>query len=236
MKLPPVAAALFVALSPNSAAKFAMPQPVPVDRIVKNTEAKLAKNPEDNETRYQLARVHYLAFSLKKDALGAYTYGVEVTTAEQVANKYLQELSAKDSSKVSSTEAIAHAGKAAELFQQVINKNPHHALAHLGFGSLLEQFAEEAAKNPPKEIPAALAQRDGGTIRKHYEQAFEQAWKEERNAPSKDVHGLAGFVSYEAAQSYLRSAKADAGKLTDEEKTVSYTHLRAHETPEHLVC
>ena len=218
MKPPLVAVALLVALSPISQAMFAMPQPVPVDRIVKNTEAKLAKNPEDNETRYQLARVHYLAFALKKDALGAYTRGEKAPTAEHVADKGFQEWITKKLGKLNSTEAISHAGKAAELFQQVIKKDSRHALAHLGFGSLLEQFAEEAVKNPPKDIPMALAQRDGATIRKHYEQAFEQAWKKDRNAKSKGVLGLAEFVSYEAAQSYLRSAKADAGKLTDEEK------------------
>lgn len=197
---------------------FMPPQPVPVDRIVKNTEAKLAKNPGDNETRYQLARVHYLAFSLKKDSLGAYARGEKEPTAENVADKDFQQWGAKQAGKLSQAEAVAHAGKAAELFKQVIQKDARHALAHLGMGSLLEQFAGEAAKNPPKEIPAALAQRDGATIRSYYEKAFEQAWKKDRDAKEQGIRGLSEFVSYEAAQSYLRNAKADAAKLTGEEK------------------
>jgi len=218
MKLSPFAVALFLAFSPISQALFRMPDPVPVDRIVKNTEAKLAKNPEDNETRYQLARVHYLAFALKKDALGAYARGEKEPTAEHVAGKEFQQWGAKQPGKMGQAEAVAHAGKAAELFQQVIKKDARHALAHLGMGSLLEQFADEAAKNPLKEIPAALAQRDGATVRRHYEKAFEQAWKKDRDAKQLGVHGLTASVSYEAAQSYLRSAKADGGMLKDEEK------------------
>ena len=218
MKLSPFAVALLLAFSPVSQAMFMMPEPVPVDRIVKNTEAKLAKNPDDNETRYQLARVHYLAFALKKDSLGAYARGEKEPTAAHVASKEFQQWGAKQPGKMGQAEAVAHAGKAAELFQQVIKKDARHALAHLGMGSLLEQFADEAAKNPPKEIPAALAQRDGATVRRHYEKAFEQAWKKDRDAKMLGVHGLAEFVSYEAAQSYLRNAKADAGKLSDEEK------------------
>lgn len=218
MKLSPFAVALSLAFSPVLQAMFMMPQPVPVDRIVKNTEAKLAKNPEDNETRYQLARVHYLAFALKKDSLGAYARGEKEPTAEHVASRDFQTGSTEKAGSLSQAKAVAHAGKSAELFHEVIKKDPRHALAHLGMGSLLEQFADEAAKNPPKEIPAVLAQRDGATIRGHYEKAFEQAWKKERDAKMLGIRGLESFVSYEAAQSYLRSAKADAGKLTDEEK------------------
>ena len=218
MKQSLFAVVLLIALTPFSHAMFMMPEPLPVDRIVKNTEAKLAKNPEDNELRYQLARVHYLAFSLKKDSLGAYARGEKEPTAEHVASKDFQQWGPKQAGKLSQAEAVAHAGKAAELFQQVLKKDARHALAHLGMGSLLEQFADEAAKNPPKEIPAALTQRDGATIRAHYEKAFEQAWKKDRDMKQRGVRGLADFVSYEAAQSYLRSAKADAGKLTDEEK------------------
>ena len=218
MKSSLLAVALLLAISPMSQAMFAMPQPVPVDRIVKNTEAKLARNPGDNETRYQLARVHYLAFALKKDSLGAYSRGEKETTAENVAAKDFQQMGAKQAGRMSQAVAVAHAGKAAELFQQVIKKDDRHALAHLGMGSLLEQFADEAAKSPPKEIPATLAQRDGATIRRHYEKAFEQAWKKDRDAKHQGIRGLADFVSYEAAQSFLRSAKVDDGKLTDEEK------------------
>lgn len=218
MRSPLLAVALLIALSPVSQAEFAPPEKVPVDRIVKNTEAKLAQNPGDNELRYQLARVHYLTFAIKRDALGAYERNEQETTAERVADKRLQKWTPEKGREISQAEAVAHAAKAAELFQEVIRKDGRHALAHLGMGSLLEQFADEQAKTPVKEIPAALAKHDGATIRSCYAKAFYQAWKGEITRIEKGPFGLADFVSYEAAQSYLRSAKADADTLTDEEK------------------
>jgi len=221
MKLPALMAVCFVmvwAVPSPAPAMFAMPQPVPVDRIVKNTEAKLAKTPEDLEMRYQLARVHYLAFALKKSALGAFGGKEDEIVAEQVASKLFQSWSDKKGTPLSAGAALAHAARAAELFQQVLDKKPKHALAQLGMGSLLEQFAGEAEKNPPKEMPASLAQHDGPTIRKHYEVAFEQAWKSDQKIQSKGPLGLEGFISYEAATAYVRSAKADEKTLTPEEK------------------
>ncbi len=44
-------------------AKFAQPQPVPVDRLLKNAEAYLAAHPESSEGHYIVARIHYLAFA-----------------------------------------------------------------------------------------------------------------------------------------------------------------------------
>ncbi len=220
MKIPAFLAATLLAFSPVSPARamFAMPAPTPVDRIVKNTEAKLAKTPEDLELRYNLARVHYLAFALKKDALGAFPRNGGEPTADEVADKVFQNWGDKKGPPLAPDAALQHAAKAAELFQQVLDKKPRHELAHLGLGSLLEQFASEAAKNPPKEIPASLARHDGTTIRKHYETAFEQAWKTDKNIKSKGPLGLSDLISYEAAQSYLRTAKADAKTLTPEEK------------------
>lgn len=44
-------------------AKFARPQPVPVDRLLKQAEAYVAAHPESAEGRYLIARIHYLAFA-----------------------------------------------------------------------------------------------------------------------------------------------------------------------------
>ena len=46
-------------------AKFMMPELVPADRLVKNAEAFVEKNPGDAFGHYTLGRIHYLAFVLK---------------------------------------------------------------------------------------------------------------------------------------------------------------------------
>jgi hypothetical protein len=214
----PVVCAIALALTPLANAKFAMPTPTPVDRIVKNTEARLAQKPDDLELRYELARVHYLAFALKKGTLGAFVPKGEEATADKVASRMFQGWSDKKEPELNMAQAIQHAASAAKLFQEVLEKNPKHTMANLGYASLLDQFATEAANSPLKEEPAALAKRDRPTIRKHYATAFDEAWKKDQSATSQDVDGLNSFVSYEAAKSYLRNASVDEPKLTAEEK------------------
>src|SRR5678816_3430654 len=51
-------------------------------------------------------------------------------------------------------------------------------------------------------------------------------------SPQKESTAIANFVDV-AAKSGLTMMNVFGGTDT---KTVSYTHLRAHETPEHLVC
>lgn len=46
-------------------AKFAMPELIPADRLVKNAETYVAAHPTDAFARYTLGRIHYLAFVLK---------------------------------------------------------------------------------------------------------------------------------------------------------------------------
>ena len=49
-----------------------MPESVPVDRLIKNTEAYLARNPDKAEAHYTLGRIHYLAFILRAESIPAY--------------------------------------------------------------------------------------------------------------------------------------------------------------------
>jgi hypothetical protein len=220
MKTSLLASACIVFLARAACAEFVMPTAAPVERLVKNTEAKLAKRPGDVETIYQLARVHYLAFSLKSYDLGVYDGNAAKATGEDVAPKDFQIVGAgkRLTGKLPTADAITHAAKAADLFQQAIGKDPNHALSHLGLASLLDQFSTEAAGNPPKEIPPALAKHDGVTIRKHFARAFELAWKKDQTATQRGLRGLADFISHEAATAYIRSTAADEARLTAEER------------------
>lgn len=44
-------------------AKFALPEDVPVERVLRTAEATLAKEPGSGQAHYTVARIHYLAFS-----------------------------------------------------------------------------------------------------------------------------------------------------------------------------
>lgn len=47
----------------HAQAKFMMPSMIPTERILKNTKAFLAENPESADAHYTVARIHYLTFA-----------------------------------------------------------------------------------------------------------------------------------------------------------------------------
>jgi hypothetical protein len=62
-------------LTPAAQAMFMRPQPVPVERLLKNAEAYLAAHKDDADARYTVARIHYLAFAGNSAAVPAFTPG-----------------------------------------------------------------------------------------------------------------------------------------------------------------
>ena len=55
--------ALALSWSGGVHAMFMMPDLIPTERILKNTQAFLAKNPESADAHYTIARIHYLTFT-----------------------------------------------------------------------------------------------------------------------------------------------------------------------------
>lgn len=53
-------------------ATFAAPQEIPVERLLRNADVLLKKNPTDAANHYLVARIHYLAFSRGAKAVEAY--------------------------------------------------------------------------------------------------------------------------------------------------------------------
>ena len=51
-----------------AAAEFEIPDAVPVDRLIKNVEAYIGKNPNDTKAYYILARLHSLAVEIEDRA------------------------------------------------------------------------------------------------------------------------------------------------------------------------
>jgi len=62
---------VIIACYSTSQAMFAMPQRIPVDRLIANASAYIEENPEDAHGYYVLGRIHYLAFSNKTVVLPA---------------------------------------------------------------------------------------------------------------------------------------------------------------------
>ena len=62
---------VIIACYNTSQAMFAMPQRIPVDRLICNASAYIEENPEDANGYYVLGRIHYLAFSNKTVVLPA---------------------------------------------------------------------------------------------------------------------------------------------------------------------
>lgn len=69
--VPAVVLAMFVVLPRPAAALYAEIdlEEVPIDRLVANMERRAAENPRDAEAQHRLARIHAMAYSVKRDSL-----------------------------------------------------------------------------------------------------------------------------------------------------------------------
>lgn len=73
----------------SAAAMFMSPQPTPVDRLIKSAEAYLAKRRDEAKRHYTLARIHYLAFHLKRDQVPTFRYDEKADAAPHVAPQWM---------------------------------------------------------------------------------------------------------------------------------------------------
>lgn len=117
--------------------------------------------------------------------------------------------------------AAAHLTRAAEEFQTTLRLDPKLALARIGYASLLEDAGAWIKQHPAASVPPAIRDATLTTIL----DAYRDAWQAEVAADlaHKEGRGTLGpyeMISYEAAQAYLRLAKANPAALTrDERKT-----------------
>lgn len=194
------------------------PQLVPVDRLIKNAEAQLAKNPEDAKAQYTLARIHYLAFHSKHDQAPAFMRGGGGEPAPQwmlgwAAND--KNLNEKGAVKLKDEEMIDHAAQALKGFNEALKLDPNGLYA-LGLASLLEEFStwKEAAK--PAAVPDDLKNITIAMLREAYGKALALASPKDLNLKNKPVSGIKSLTSYEAATALVRLASMseldEAGK------------------------
>jgi tetratricopeptide (TPR) repeat protein len=154
---------------------------VPLDRLVANLEASIAREPKNADQRVNLARVHVMAFALKTSTIPV-ARGMET---KGPASKWLRE---NEQPEVSPTvdlaarkEAADHLARAIQRYQEAIALAPDNAVARLGLA-----WAYQQSKDPAKAIAA-------------YRAAIEVAWPQER-----DRTAIMGWLSVtEEASRYL---------------------------------
>ena len=130
----------------QSLARYLRPQleATPVERLVRNLSEQLKAKPKDVKLRFNLARVHAMAFALKTDEakvragkanLGAW-FGYE---PRHVPFRAVQ---TKDGAKLKA--ATAQLKLALARYEEVLKMDPKHLSAQLGYGWCLEQAGEKS--------------------------------------------------------------------------------------------
>lgn len=117
---------------------------VPTERLLKNMEEAVKKNPKDAGAVLNLARLHAMAYSLRSDEVpvkkqqpGAIWFGYEPPL---VPFRNVQKTDDKERLKA----AKEHLGKALALYEEAIKLDPKDLRAQIGYGWLLK----EAGKKP----------------------------------------------------------------------------------------
>jgi tetratricopeptide (TPR) repeat protein len=164
-----VLAALFLPLSPEFTQGMYVMQDlvnVPVERLIRNLEAIAEKEPKNAQVRFNLARVHAMAYALKTD------------TARVVKNKENQgawfgyapdhvpfkAISTSDKNKLN--VAREHLTKAIEQYEEGLKLDPANLTAALGHAWCVEQSGDKER---------AI---------KEYREVIETAWVKEKDLTS----------------------------------------------------
>src|SRR5262245_50702780 len=157
------AGALALLLAPTASARYLRPDldNVPVERLIKNLQKRVADKPEDVKARQNLARAHGMAYAQKSDTIqvrkgkdeeGAW-FGFEPANVPFAA--FLKKTDDADKLKA----AKEHLQKAIKLYEQVGMVEPTNLTARLGHAWLVDQSGEKekAVKEYRKVIEDAWA-------------------------------------------------------------------------------
>ncbi len=152
---------------------------IPVEKLIKNLEAQAQKETKNVNTRYNLARVHAMAYALK-------TESCEVQKKKQTEGAYFGPTPAVVPFKAVEAEdkeqreaAKKHLDKAIATYKALVNDQPLHWPAQLGLAWCLEQAGDKA-----------------GAI-KGYREVIEAGWEQERKLKTGPLGG--NFLTKEAA-------------------------------------
>ena len=216
--------ALFIAvLTLSATAMFMSPEMVPVDRLVKNAETYLVKHPDEADAHYTLARIHYLAFSMKRDQVPAFTRGAAEGAKPRPAPDWMvgwrDPAEAPQGKKPAEPQFAAHAVAALRSFEKALQIAPKNGLYALGLASLSEEVGKWKESAKPEKLPDSLKNLTLRGTRDAYAKAFALALPSDAKIKEMPLAGVRGLTAHEAAQGLIRLAQQDAGgALTDADK------------------
>jgi hypothetical protein len=206
------------------AAKWARPVSAPLDRLLKNAEAKLKAEPKSAYAFYLVGRLRSLAYAYDSNQVEVYDpdksprfppyAGVQVPFSRRD-----RKLNAKTQAHLISS--IGHYKKATEL-------EPSNGLYWLGYAWMLEQGALWAAQLPKKAATGWPA--DVGTLGWHAAagQAYRKAFLKAKDADAKRTSRFISAnatVSLEAIDALIRLNDAKQIKLD----SALLSEMKAHE-------
>jgi tetratricopeptide (TPR) repeat protein len=149
------------ALGTPASARYIRPEldKVPIERLVANLEAAVAKDPKNVQLRLNLARVHAMAYAQKTDT-------AEIRKGREADGAWFgYEPKFVPFSKVEKADADkqkaaqAHLAKALSVYRQVVEMEPDNLAGRIGHAWLLEQSGkkDDAVKAYRKLIDDAWA-------------------------------------------------------------------------------
>jgi hypothetical protein len=211
---------LLFATTKTASAHFRFPEMMPIDRLVKNAEAYLAKHQNDADAHYTLARIRYLAFYSKQDHAPAFTdrEGRLTPAPKWMVDSEHFRASKTPVIKLPIQELLEHAERGVQSFNTAIRLDSENAVYHLGLASLLEEFASWNEREKPKSLPLVLQGITPRQVRNTYWNAFFLAIVRDSKRRERPLLGLKGLSSYEAATAFVRLSRDTKEPLTENEK------------------
>jgi hypothetical protein len=214
-----LAAGCLLLTTPDSWARFAAPQLVPIDRLLKTAEANVAKNAQDADAYYTLGRIHYLAFSMKRDSVPAFAGRGDESKISLAANWQREMVSDQNqSAELGKAALLTHADKALTNFNEALKLDPKNGVYALGLASLLDEFRTWDAAAKPEVVPAGLGKLTVEQVRAAYAKAFKLALVEDSKLPRMPIAGVRSIAANEAAEALVRLAKDAPASMTEEDK------------------
>jgi hypothetical protein len=147
-------------ITSNSAAKYARVDvaQVPVERLVRNLEAAVKKDPKNVQALVNLARVHGMAYALKTDSARVQKGREEQGPWFGYEPSFVPFSSVKQTDDAARMKAArTHLAQAVERFRQAVKLAPANLPARLGYAWTLDQSGKknEAVKEYRSLIAAA---------------------------------------------------------------------------------
>ena len=197
-------------------ARYLRPQleATPVDRLIKNLSEQVKAKPKDVKLRFNLARVHAMAFALKTDEAKVRTGKANLGAWFGYEPRHVPFKAAPTKDEAKRKAAEAQLKLALERYAEVLKMDPKHLSAQLGYGWCLEQAGKKAE---------AIAQ---------YKKTIELGWAKE-----KDLRfaGLGWHSVVAEAAGYLTpllDAKNDADELASlKQRVAQVRRVRRPVTP-----